>query len=130
MNYFESNKVIDNNIKMSKFKSKLSIEKRLEVSKKLLAQYHDRLPVFIEKKDKTDPDIEREKFLVPNNYTIGLLMKEIRKHITKLQPGETIMLFCNNKMLRTSDTIMSVYTQNKDRDNLLYLVYTVESSFG
>lgn len=115
---------------MSEFKKKLRIEKRLELAENIFAKYPDRYPVFVDKKERKDPGISRQKFLVPDNYTIGKLIKEMRNHITSLSEGQGILLYCNNKILRMSDDIRKVYSENKDEDKMLYIVYTVEASFG
>jgi len=53
--------------------------------------------VIVEKAPKSDaPDIDKKKFLVPQNITIGTFVYEIRKHMTKLQPEKAIFLFVND----------------------------------
>jgi GABA(A) receptor-associated protein len=60
--------------------------------------------VIVEKAAKTDaPEIDKKKYLVPNDITVGKFVFEIRKHMT-LPPEKAIFLFVNNTLPPTGNT--------------------------
>ena len=99
---------------------------------KLLEKYPDRIPVVITRsKNKSDiDDIDRNKFLVPSDYTIGQLVAVIRKRI-KIKPHQAIFVFIDNKLPAVSSTVAEVYSKYKDpNDGMLYVTYSGENTFG
>ena len=77
---------------MTEFK-KLPLEKRREESARILAKYPDRIPVIVEKNGGSSvPDIDKCKFLVPTDLTIGQFVYVVRKRI-RLEPEKAIFLF-------------------------------------
>lgn len=114
-------------------KTRLPFEKRLQLSTKLKNLYPDRYPIFIDKRSPTDFEITRNKFLVPSNYTVTKLLKEIRDHINnprKNDPTKAINLFCQDVFLKGSDDISIIYNLYAEKDGFLYINYSVESHFG
>ena len=112
------------------FKSQFSLEKRIEDSSNVLKKHPDRIPVIIEKYYKSSlQDINRKKYLVPNDMTVGQLMYVIRKSI-KLHENKAIFIFINNITPPTSLLISTLYKNNKDEDNFMYVLYDEESVFG
>ena len=54
------------------FKDDYNFEKRCQESKKIRDKYPDRIPIIVERDDNNDvPDIDKKKFLVPDNITMG-----------------------------------------------------------
>ena len=113
------------------FKSKNSFEKRKGESDKILAKYSDRIPVICEKNPKSDdiPDIDKNKYLVPNDLTTGQFLYVIRKRL-KLAPEKAIFIFVNNTLPPSGDLLSQVYKNHKDEDGFLYVTYSGESTFG
>jgi len=65
-------------------------------SERIRAKYPDRIPVICEKSDRSDiPDIDKKKYLVPADLTVGQFIYVIRKRI-KLPPERAIFIFVNN----------------------------------
>jgi GABA(A) receptor-associated protein len=87
--------------------------------------------VIVEKAAKSDvPDIDKKKYLVPSDITVGKFVYEIRKHM-KLSPEKAIFLFVGNGVLPPTAALMSqIYDRFKDEDGFLYIVYSGENSFG
>lgn len=112
------------------FKEKHTFEQRQKNFERVYEKYPTRIPVIIEKNVGSKiNDIDKIKFLVPNDQTVGQLIYIIRKRI-QLKPNEAIFVFVNNTLPRTSDLLKSVYLQNKDPDGFLYLTYSGENTFG
>ena len=76
----------------------LSTEKRKSEAERIRAKYPDRVPVICEKADRSDiPDIDKKKYLVPADLTVGQFHYVIRKRI-KLAPEKALFLFCSNSI--------------------------------
>ena len=109
------------------------MKKRLEESKRIIEKYPERIPVIVEKARthaKDMDDIDRNKFLVPNDLTMANFMYIIRKRL-KLSPDKSIYLFVNDTTLVPTAALMStIYTENKDEDGFMYIRYASESTFG
>ena len=113
------------------FKSKHDFETRKKESEKIQSKYPNRFPVIIHKSKKCKLDeIEKTKFLIPGDLTMGQVIYIIRKRI-KLNDTESVFLFVNDSILPpTSSTISSIYESNKDEDGFLYISYCNENVFG
>lgn len=73
------------------------------------AKYADRIPVIVEKAPKsTAPDIDKKKFLVPAEISVGKFALEIRKHM-KLNPEQAIYLFINDTLPPTAALMSQIY---------------------
>ena len=71
-------------------------EKRKSEASRIRDKYPDRIPVIVEKADKSDiVDIDKKKYLVPADLTVGQFVYVIRKRI-KLSPEKAIFIFVNN----------------------------------
>ena len=115
---------------MSIFKKRNNIEKRKAESCRILSKYPDRIPIICEKgKDNNMKDIDKNKYLVPADLTVGQFIYIIRKRI-KMNAEQSLFLFINNKIPPTSTTISMMYDENKDEDGFMYVVYTGENTFG
>lgn len=112
------------------FKKKFPFEKRKDEAARIRAKYPYRIPVIVQKRDGAEiQDIDKNKYLVPNDITVGQFLYVIRKRI-RLDPEQAIYIFVNN-MLPPTSTLMSVlYQEQKDADGFLYAIYSGESMFG
>ena len=112
------------------YKKSLLFEDRLKKANSLISRFPGRVPVICEKYQGHDnPDIDKNKYLVPVDITIGQFLIINRQRI-KLKSNETIFLFVNCNIVPTGDYIGEVYAKYKDNDNLLYITYSKESTFG
>ena len=94
---------------------------------KLREKYPNRFPVIVEKNKKCQnlQDIDKKKFLVPEDLTVGQFVYIIRKRI-KLEPSEALYLYCNNTLPSTSVLMSSVCSH----DDFAYFTYSKENTFG
>ena len=116
---------------MSKFQKDHPFEKRKAESIRIRAKYPDRIPVIAEKAPKSDiVAIDKNRFLVPHDLTVGQFVYVIRKRI-RLTPEKAIYVFVNNKTLPPTAALMSqIYKEHHSEDGFLYIVYSSESTFG
>lgn len=83
-----------------------------------------------EKSKSNIPCIGKRKYLVPSDFTIGMLAYVIRKRI-QLQPEQAIFIYINGQTLAPTSALLSVlYNQQMDQDGFLYITYAGESVFG
>jgi len=86
--------------------------------------------VIVEKAEKSDiPDLDKKKYLVPADLTVGQFVYVIRKRI-KLSPEKAIFVFVNNVLPPTAALMSSIYDEHKDDDGFLYIAYSGENTFG
>jgi len=128
-----------------KFKQQFTFEQRIDEAERIVTKYPDRIPVICEFNEnsiikdfiqrqlkmqkKTPFELDKKKYLIPSDFTIGQFMYVIRKRL-KLPSEKAIFLFCNNFIPSSTRTITSLYNSFKDKDKFLYLKYGFENTFG
>lgn len=115
---------------METFREKHSFDERLQQSSKIMVKYPDRLPIIcLKHPDSQIQQIDKEKYLVPSDLTIGQFVFVIRKRI-KLDPTVGLFIFVNNMLPPTASLVSQVYDKHKDDDGFLYITYSGENTFG
>ncbi|CAH8581084.1 unnamed protein product [Schistosoma guineensis] len=113
-----------------KFKETHTFEQRQQDSSKIKAKYPNRVPVVVERHRHSQiPDIDKHKFLVPDDVTVAQFMWIIRKRID-ISSEKALFLFVEKNMPQTSATIGQLYHNFHDDDGFLYISYSGENSFG
>jgi GABA(A) receptor-associated protein len=106
------------------------LEKRRSEAQRIRTKYADRIPVICEKDERSDiPDIDKKKYLVPQDLTVGQFVYVIRKRI-KLSSEKAIFIFINNVLPPTAALMSKIYADHKDEDGFLYVQYSGENTFG
>ena len=109
---------------------KLSFEQRVKESSRLMNKYPNRIPVIVKKSQNSKiQDIDKNKFLVPSDQTIGQMVYVIRNRI-KLSQEKGLFVFVNNILPPTGEILSEVYKSHKDPDGFLYITYACENVFG
>ena len=113
------------------FKNKNPFDRRLSLSKKILDNHDDRIPVICEKSKNSDiPDIDNVKYIVPSDFTFGKFINHIRSRI-KLPAEKAMYMMVGNDIIPVpSHTLSEVYNKYKDEDGFLYVIVTGENTFG
>jgi len=113
-------------------KNQLSFNDRLKESQKLNNKYPDKIPVICERSNSSSydcPYIDKNKYLVPNDFTLGQFLHVIRKRM-KLPPEKAVFIFINGSVFHSSQLLSNIYETDKDNDGFLYLTYAFENTFG
>ncbi|CAA6663304.1 unnamed protein product [Spirodela intermedia] len=127
----------------SSFKQEHDLAKRSAESARIREKYPDRIPVIVEKAERSDiPNIDKKKYLVPADLTVGQFVYVIRKRI-KLSAEKAIFIFVDNVLppqpvddgfwvfSSPAGAIMSaIYEEKKHEDGFLYVTYSGENTFG
>lgn len=114
------------------YKQKFSFEERSSESNRILIKYPDRVPIICERLKTSGHDcpfIDKNKYLVPRDLTIGQFLYVIRKRL-KITSEKAIFLFINDHIMSSSQIIGDIYENNKDNDGFMYVSYTFENTFG
>ena len=117
------------------FKQKYSEHQRLLEATRVIVQYPDKVPVICEPYSTSTPPINRCKYLVNGNITVGQFIHIIRPRISGgTYDGGTKAIFLfvgsNNNISPTSALLANVYNLYKDADGFLYITYAFENTFG
>ena len=116
--------------KSQRFADQYSLEKRKTESSRILLKYPDRIPIIVEKAEKSDlPEIDKKKYLVPADLTMGQFVYVVRKRI-RLAPDQAIFVFVNNILPPTNALMSQIYKEHKDAAGFLTVNYSSESTFG
>ncbi|XP_017104833.2 gamma-aminobutyric acid receptor-associated protein [Drosophila bipectinata] len=112
------------------YKKDHTFDRRRNEGDKIRRKYPDRVPVIVEKAPKTrHPELDKKKYLVPADLTLGQFYFLIRKRI-HLRPDDALFFFVNNVIPPTSATMGALYQEHKDKDYFLYISYSDENVYG
>lgn len=102
---------------------------RLKVSKNIIDTYQ-RIPIIVDKSHKLNNcNIKKNKFLVPGDMTLGYFLHKIR-NLIDIGPEQSLFLFINNTSPSVNELISVLYQKYKSEDDFLYIIYSIENTFG
>ena len=109
------------------------VESRRKNCEKIRTQFPGKIPIICEKdpKSKTLRDIDKTKYLVPNDLTVSQFSFMIRKRI-EINKEEAFFLLVNGKTSLSGDANLNdIYERYKDKeDGFLYIAYASELTWG
>ncbi|QKF93706.1 autophagy protein atg8 ubiquitin-like protein [Fadolivirus algeromassiliense] len=113
------------------FKMTHTFEKRKAESTRLRETYPLQYPIILERADRTDlPEIDKKKYLLPGELTVGQFLHYIRKQI-KLDATQALFIFIDNSIIPpASATIGDIYNKYMDQDGYLYILYSKQETYG
>ena len=116
---------------ISEFKKDFKFEERKKEAGRIKEKYSDKIPIIVEKSIKSDiANIDKKKYLVPNDITVGQFVYIIRKRI-ELSPEKAVFIFLNNNTIPPTSALLSdLFKKYVDDDGFLYLTYAGENTFG
>ena len=113
------------------FKREKTFEQRLTESKHIREKYPDRIPIIVEKVVNSPiNNIDKTKYLVPNDLTVGQFIHVIRKRINVPQEKGIFIFVKEKTMPPTSSLMLTIYNNYVDEDGFLYVLYSAENTFG
>lgn len=113
----------------SNFKDSFSLEKRKNEAYRIISKYPSRIPCIVEHNTKSHLILDKTKFLVPNDITIGQFIFVLRKRVN-IRAEQALFLFVNNTIPPSSKIMSDVYREHKNEDNFLYFIISSENTFG
>lgn len=115
---------------MEDFKSNTTLEERKFQSRLIMAKHPTRVPIYVYKHAKSKyQDINKHKYLVPKDITVGQFIYIIRKQLS-VKPDQAIFVFVDNVLPPTAALMSQLYTDHADPDGFLYITFSHENVFG
>lgn len=117
---------------MIDFKNTYSFDYRQSESIRIMQKYPDRIPIICQKSksaNSTCPIIDKQKYLVPHDLSIGQYMYILRKRL-HLSSEKALYIFINGTIPSVGNLIKNIYHEHKDPDGFLYIYYNLENTFG
>ena len=114
---------------MLNYKKNNEFNYRLNESNRIKSKYKEKIPVIIERSNKCEYNIDKNKYLVPSDLKMQELIYIIRKRI-KIKDSEAIFIYVNNILPQSNKLISEIYDENKDEDGFLYVKFSTENTFG
>lgn len=113
------------------FKDKFTFEQRKKESDKIKSKYNNRIPIIVQKSTscKDLNNLDKQKFLVPSDLTMGQFIFVIRKRL-KLSHEKALFFFINNSLPSTNQSLIDINNKYMDDDGFLYITYSSENTFG
>lgn len=111
------------------FQNENSLEDRIQESSMLLLKYPNRIPIIVDRFNNEIEDIDKKKYLVPKDLTMGQFIHVIRQRM-KLEPDKALYLFVDKIIPTSSELVSNIYDSYKNKDGFLYVKYCGESTFG
>ncbi len=108
----------------------IPLKDRAAESDRMRQKYPNRICVLVDRTpDNTAPEIDKHKFLVPDDLTMGQFTYVIRKRI-KVGAEKAIFVFVAGKLAPSSSLMSDVYQNYHNKDGFLYITYAGENTFG
>lgn len=94
------------------------------------AKHPDKIPIIVERAARSRaPELDKKKYLVPSELTVGQLCFLIRQRIS-IRPEEALFFFVKNSLPPSSCPLSVVYEEHHEKDLFLYMTYSNESVYG
>lgn len=90
------------------------------------------LQIIVERysKEMDLPQLEKRKFLVPQEFTMSQFISIIRSRM-RIGPNKAIFFLVNNRSLVSlSKSLAEIYAENRSDDGFLYINYASQEVFG
>ncbi|PSN34210.1 Microtubule-associated proteins 1A/1B light chain 3C [Blattella germanica] len=96
------------------------------------SKFPNKVPVIVDRfyKELSLPQLDKTKFLVPQEITMSQFVTIIRN---RMQLGSTqafYLLVNNRSMVSLSKTLAEVYSEHQDDDGFLHVTYASQEVFG
>jgi GABA(A) receptor-associated protein len=116
----------------NRFIDEHSFVSRINEAKRVLIKYPDRVPVICFRNSNAQPDcpdIDKNKYLVPRDLTLGQFLYTIRKRL-RISSDKALYFFINDSMPSVSQYMNTLYEIHKNDDLFLYISFSSEAVFG
>ena len=108
----------------------IPLRDRASESHRMREKYPSRVCVLVDRtRDATAPDIDKHKFLVPDDLTLAQFIYVIRKRI-RINPEKAIFVFVDGKLPPSTALMSEIYKDYHSSDGFLYVTYAGENTFG
>ena len=96
----------------------------------LETRFKGRVPVILNKGNGDITELAKGRFLINKDTTLGQFMCVMRRK-NKILPTQALYVFCNNVLPASNATMLDLWIDHhSEEDNILYLTYSTENTFG
>ncbi|KAJ8354990.1 hypothetical protein SKAU_G00225570 [Synaphobranchus kaupii] len=114
----------------SHYQRSVPLEVRRAEGERVRSKHPDKIPIIVERAARSRaPDLDKKKYLVPSDLTVGQLSFLIRQRVS-MRPEEALFFFVNNSLPPSSSPLSAVYEEHHEEDLFLYMTYSNESVYG
>ncbi|KAG7469332.1 hypothetical protein MATL_G00127750 [Megalops atlanticus] len=129
-NLLDTHKITKISKMSSHYQRSVPLEVRRAEGERVRAKHPDKIPIIVERAARSRaPDLDKKKYLVPSDLTVGQLCFLIRQRVS-MRPEEALFFFVNNSLPPSSSPLSAVYEEHHEEDLFLYMTYSNESVYG
>ncbi|KPP78427.1 microtubule-associated proteins 1A/1B light chain 3C-like [Scleropages formosus] len=122
----------EKSLELKPFKQRKCLATRRHEVCSIRSKFPNKLPVIVERcvREKHLPLLDKSKFLVPFELTMGQFLSLLRSKID-LSPTQTLYLLVSERSMSCMSASMGeIYSQHSDPDGFLYMTYASQDVFG
>ncbi|RVE67334.1 hypothetical protein OJAV_G00102020 [Oryzias javanicus] len=122
----------EKSMEMMPFKQRKCLATRKNEVCSIRSKFPNKLPVIVERyiREKTLPLLNKTKFLVPFELTLGQFLCLLRNKIELESSQSLFLLVADRTMSCMSSSMGDVYSRFRDADGFLYITYASQEMFG
>ncbi|XP_046877065.1 microtubule-associated proteins 1A/1B light chain 3C [Hypomesus transpacificus] len=122
----------EKSMELMPFKQRKCLATRQDEVCSIRSKFPNKLPVIVERyiREKTLPLLDKTKFLVPFELTLGQFLCLLRSKIDLEATEALYLLVSERSMSCMSSSMGEVYSQHSDPDGFLYITYASQEMFG
>nr|DBA17251.1 TPA: hypothetical protein GDO54_002727 [Pyxicephalus adspersus] len=110
----------------------LVADSRIHEVNRVKTRFPCKIPVIVERssREKQLPQLQKIKFLVSPEITMGQFVNMIRSRLSLLPSHSLCVMVDERQLASLSMTMLEVYTAHRDQDGFLYMTYMSHEVFG
>lgn len=112
-----------------RFDSEYTFDQRKAEADRILQKYPDRIPIIVEPSNGCNIEIDKKKYLVPRDLSMGQFLFVIRKRL-KLPAEKALFVFVGSSVPSSSTMLSLLHDQFADNDGFLKTTFSEENVFG
>ena len=88
------------------------------------------IPIILERRNESAPELDKRKFMTPCDLTCAQLMFVVRKRMLVKSSQALFFFVGSGTLVPGTDTVERIAQRYVDDDGFLYIVYDTENTFG
>lgn len=122
----------EKSMEMMPFKQRKCLATRKDEVCSIRSKFPNKLPVIVERytREKSLPLLDKTKFLVPFELTLGQFLCLLRNKIDLESTQALFLLVAEKSMSCMSSSMGELYSHYSDPDGFLYITYASQEVFG
>lgn len=122
----------EKSMEMTPFKQRKCLATRKDEVCNIRTKFPNKLPVIVERyiREKSLPLLDKTKFLVPFEFTLGQFLCLLRNKIDLEATQALFLLVAEKSMSCMSSSMGEIYSLYSDQDGFLYITYASQEVFG